>query len=64
MDHLYHDTAVPSVLQDAAMLERLKTLEEVRDDDRRHILRTLEALIRDAKTRQAYRDTPDKKDDT
>ena len=39
---------------DVDVLEKVRTIQQLPEEDRKHILFTLDALIRDAKTRFAY----------
>ncbi len=54
MDHLFHDTPVPQVLADKAMLDRWTGLDGLPQMERERILSVMDALIRDAKARQTY----------
>lgn len=38
------------------LMQKMNAIQALSDEDREHILRTLEALIRDAKARKAYSD--------
>jgi hypothetical protein len=42
-------------LKDKSMLDRINTILSLKENDKEHILFTLDAMIRDAKARQAYR---------
>lgn len=39
---------------DAAMLNKILDIQKLNEDDRRHIMTTIDALLRDAKARKAY----------
>lgn len=39
---------------DAAMLNKILDIQLLNEDDRRHIMTTIDALLRDAKARKAY----------
>lgn len=39
---------------DSEILQKINTIQTLSDEDREHILRTLDALIRDAKARKTY----------
>ena len=54
IDHLYHGTSAPEVMQDKTMLARCQTIAGLPTADRTIILAALDALLRDAKTRQNY----------
>ena len=41
-------------LKDKSMLERINSIAALKDKDKEHILFTIDAMIRDAKARQAY----------
>jgi len=41
-------------LKDKSMLDRINTILSLKENDKEHILFTLDAMIRDAKARQAY----------
>lgn len=43
-----------NLLKDPLMLKRLNDINLLSDQDREHILYTIDGLLRDAKTRQAY----------
>ncbi len=43
-----------NLFESSSMLNRLKELNALPEKDKEHILYTLDALLRDAKTRQAY----------
>ena len=55
VDYLIHDDALPHALQSREMLDRWKALEQIPAQDRERILYLVDGLIRDARTRQAYR---------
>jgi transcriptional regulator with XRE-family HTH domain len=54
IDHLYHGSSAPDILHDKAMLGRWETLSALPSQDRSFIVAALDALLRDAKARQAY----------
>ena len=54
MDHLYHDTGTPHSQHDKATLARWATLDQLTAQERDRILSVMDALVRDAKTRQNY----------
>lgn len=54
VDYLAGESDLPEALQDSAMLDRWKALEEIPDEDRDRILYLVDGLIRDARTRQSY----------
>ena len=54
IDHLYHGGNAPDVLQDKIMLARCQSIAVLPPSDRTIILAALDAMIRDAKTRQNY----------
>jgi transcriptional regulator with XRE-family HTH domain len=54
LDLLVTERDVPQAFRDAAMVARLRALEEIPDDDRSHIVYLLDGLIRDAKARLTY----------
>ena len=51
LDYLVGNT---DTITDTALLEKVAAIQGLPDEDRRHLLFTLDALIRDAKARQAY----------
>lgn len=51
IDYLVNGTAV---LLDKKDLKRLQDLQKLSEEDRKHILSTVDALLRDAKARKAY----------
>ena len=54
MDHLYHDTGTPHAQHDKATLDRWAILNQLTQQERDRILSVMDALVRDAKTRQNY----------
>lgn len=52
--YLLGESQNSQVLKDPAMMQRLNDIATFREKDREHILYTLDAMIRDVKTRQAY----------
>jgi transcriptional regulator with XRE-family HTH domain len=54
IDHLYHGSNAPDVLQDKVMVARCQSIAVLPQADRTIILAALDAMIRDAKTRQNY----------
>jgi transcriptional regulator with XRE-family HTH domain len=59
LDHLYHNTGIPTALQDQSMLDRWATLESLPSSERKFLLAAFDGLLRDAKARQAYRNPQD-----
>ncbi len=51
IDYLINGTAI---LLDKHNIERLQDIQKLNDDDKQHVLTTLDALLRDAKARKAY----------
>lgn len=51
IDYLVNGTAV---LLDKKDLKRLQDIQKLNEEDRTHILTTIDALLRDAKARKAY----------
>jgi len=54
MDHLYHDTGTPHAQHDKATLDRWAMLNHLSAPERERILSVMDALMRDAKTRENY----------
>jgi transcriptional regulator with XRE-family HTH domain len=52
---LLGETNQVNVLKDPAMLKRLNDIDALPEEDKKHILYTIDALLRDAKTRAAYK---------
>ena len=52
--YLLGGTQDAQILKDPIMLQRLNDIATFPENDREHILYTLDAMIRDIKTRQAY----------
>lgn len=52
--YLLGATEEVNILKDRAMLKRLNELNALPDEERKSILLTLDAFLRDAKTRKAY----------
>ena len=52
--YLLGETDEVNLLKDSIMLDRLNEISKFPDSDKNHILYTLDALIRNVKTRQAY----------
>ena len=52
--YLLGESQDSQVLKDPAMLQRLNDISLLKENDKEHILYTLDAMIRDIKTRQAY----------
>ena len=59
LDHLFHNTGIPTALQDRSMLDRWALVESLPSNERNFLLAAFDALIRDAKARQAYRNPPE-----
>jgi len=57
IDGLIANREVPDILNDSAMVERWKAIEELPAEDRRKVLFLVDSVVRDAKTRQTYRAT-------
>ena len=53
VSYLLGEVEEDTLLKDPVMLERLKTLHALPEEQRRHILYALDAMLRDAKTSQA-----------
>ncbi len=54
VSYLLGEIEEEALLKDPSMLERMKTLHGLPDDQRQHILYALDAMLRDAKTRRTY----------
>lgn len=54
LDYLIENSNI-NPLKDKKLLERFNSILDLKENDREHILFTLDAMIRDAKARQAYR---------
>ena len=54
VSYLLGEVEEETLLKDPVMLERLKTLHALPEEQRRHILYALDAMLRDAKTSLAY----------
>ena len=52
--YLLGETEQENLFKDPEMLKRFNEIEGMQTKDREHILYTLDAMIRDVKTRQAY----------
>jgi transcriptional regulator with XRE-family HTH domain len=52
---LLGETKELNILKNPAMLNRMNDIEELPDNEKNHILYTLDALLRDAKTKLAYK---------
>ena len=52
--YLLDETEEANLLKDSVMLGRLNEISKFPEKDKNHILYTLDALIRNVKTRQAY----------
>lgn len=52
---LLGETNQVNVLKDPAMLRRLNDIDALPEEDKKHILYALDGLLRDAKTRAAYK---------
>jgi len=52
--YLLGESQDTQVLKDPTMLQRLNDISQLKEKDKEHILYTLDAMIRDIKTRQAY----------
>jgi transcriptional regulator with XRE-family HTH domain len=52
IDFLINGTAV---MLDKNNLKRLQDIQKLNEDDKNHIIKTLDALLRDAKTKHAYK---------
>lgn len=59
IDHLCNGAGPANALHDKAMIDRWQTILALPTADRTLILAALDALLRDAKTRQAYRNPGD-----
>lgn len=54
LDYLVSDEDKPNMVQDAAMLERVKAIEHLPPEDREKLLYVVDGLLRDAKARKTY----------
>ena len=54
LDYLVSEEAQPNIVQDAAMLERVKAIEHLPKEDREKVLYVVDSLLRDAKARKTY----------
>lgn len=52
LDYLTGDENTP--LKDKKMLQRFREILALKEDDKKNIINTIDALLRDAKARQAY----------
>ena len=52
--YLIGEAETDELFQDPAMLKRLKDINALPDKEKEHVLFSLDAILRDAKTRQAY----------
>ena len=52
--YLLGETSQANIFKNPVMLQRLNELEALPEEDKKCILYTLDGLLRDAKTRQAY----------
>lgn len=52
--YLLGETEIENIFKDASMLDRLNDIEKFPEEDKKFIFYTLDALIRNVKTRQAY----------
>ena len=52
---LLGETKQVNILKDPAMLKRLNDIDALSDTDKQHILYALDGLLRDAKSRAAYK---------
>lgn len=52
--YLLGETSEQNLLKDPIMLKRLNDIVDFPDEDRKYILYAIDAMIRDAKARQAY----------
>lgn len=57
LDYLVAERALPNVLEDKAMLARFQALDELEPPERERIVTVMDSLVRDAKARQAYRES-------
>jgi transcriptional regulator with XRE-family HTH domain len=55
IDHLFHNTGIPTALQDQLMRDRWAALDALPGSEKRFLLAAFDGLLRDAKARQAYR---------
>jgi transcriptional regulator with XRE-family HTH domain len=55
LPYLLDDSGDLDILSDTETFRRLKEINKLNDDDRTHIYMTIDALLRDSKTRQAYK---------
>ena len=54
LDYLVSAEAQPNIVQDAAMLARVKAIEHLPQEDREKVLYVVDSLLRDAKARKTY----------
>lgn len=54
LDYLVDDSNSLSMIRNSDMLKRFEEIEKMPDTDKQHILYTIDALIRDAHTRNTY----------
>lgn len=52
--YLVDETDSAELFKNSRMLQRLKDIENLPEEDKQHFLYTIDAMLRDAKTRQAY----------
>lgn len=54
VDYLVSQEGQPTVVQDSSMLERIRAINELPQDDREKLLYVVDGLLRDARARRAY----------
>lgn len=54
VDYLVSQDGQPALVQDSSMLERIRAINELPQDDREKLLYVVDGLLRDARARRAY----------
>ena len=54
LDYLVDDTGRIMDIKDKAMLERLKEIEELEQEEKKTVVHVIDSLLRDAKARKTY----------
>jgi transcriptional regulator with XRE-family HTH domain len=54
IDYLVDDDNNSTVIKDRTMIERIKKLDQLQPDEKNYITMALDAMLRDATTKQAY----------
>ena len=55
LDYLASEREIPNILKDREMLARLQNLDELPPEDKDRIIQFVDVMIRDVKTREAYK---------